>query len=219
MRSFRHWNTTYVRDRIAETWFRRHNPDLPWLTPDAIRILDSWLRPSDAGIEWGSGRSTRWIGQRVHALLSIEHDPGWYARVNGALPPSVDLRHYAVTDPHDVRCSYVSVADSFEDGSLDFSLVDGFTELRDACAEAVLPKLRPGGMLVVDNANWFVPHRSRSPQTAVRPFSARWERLTSLLADWRCIWTTNGVTDTAMWIKPTSRANFDCPPALGRAPD
>jgi hypothetical protein len=202
MRSFRHWRPSYVRDRLAESWFRQRNPDAPWLTRDATAILDSWLRRTDVGIEWGSGRSTRWIGKRIARLTSLEHNADWYARVRRDLPPSVELRLYPDTPQHDPACAYVRVTEEVPDLSLDLALVDGVTELRDACARSVIPKLKPGALLVVDNANWFIPHPSRSPGTAVQPASPLWRTLAETLADWRCIWTSNGVTDTALWVKP-----------------
>lgn len=202
MRSFRHWTARYLLDRVKEARYRRRNPDAPWLTPAAIDILDSWLAPGDVGLEWGSGRSTAWIGRRVARLVSVEHHAGWYEKVRVGLPPSVELRHCAVADPADEGCAYVRSADLFADGSLDFALVDGFTELRGACALAVLRKLRPGGLLAIDNANWFIPHASRSPRTAAQPFSRAWIEVIEALADWRCIWTSNGVTDTAFWVRP-----------------
>jgi hypothetical protein len=203
MRSFRHWTARYLLERVKEARYRRRNPDAPWLTPAAIDILDSWLAPGDVGLEWGSGRSTAWIGRRVARLVSVEHHAGWYEKVRVGLPPSVELRHCAVADPADEGCGYVRTAQLFENESLDFALVDGLRQLRSACACAALRKLKPGGLLVIDNANWFIPHHSRSPRTATEPFSPSWAELIADLARWRSIWTSNGVIDTAFWIKPS----------------
>jgi hypothetical protein len=32
-------------------WYQKRNPDHPWLTAQAIQILENWLRPTDVGIE------------------------------------------------------------------------------------------------------------------------------------------------------------------------
>jgi len=58
MRTFRHRTSRYILCRALDIWYRKRHPDHPWLTPQAISILDSWLMPGDKGIEWGSGRST-----------------------------------------------------------------------------------------------------------------------------------------------------------------
>lgn len=197
MRSFRHWTPRYIVDRVGVSFFQYRNPDAPWLTPDAIAILDSWLRPTDRGVEWGSGRSTRWFGNRVASLLSIEHDAEWYARVTRTLPPSVD---YRMLDGQ----GYVDAGRELADSSLDFALVDGQTHFRDACALLAIAKLRPGGMLIIDNANWFIPHETRSPASVKSPPTDAWEEIGRTLLDWRCIWTSNGVTDTGLWFKPNT---------------
>lgn len=202
MRSFRHWNARYVRARLSESWFRWRNAEAPWLTPEAISVLASWLRPTDVGIEWGSGRSTAWIGARVGRLLSLEHDMAWYERVRVGLPPNVELRLYPEISRSEPVCDYVRAADALENESLDFALVDGVTELRDACTRAIIAKLKPGGLLVVDNANWFIPHATHSPIRTAQPASDLWRDVIEQLRAWRCIWTTNDVSDTALWIKP-----------------
>ena len=85
MRPVRHWTPRYIKNRIAlEIWGKR-NPNAPWLTRDAIRLLDDYLEPSHVCLEWGSGRSTRWFAGRVAHITSVESDPSWYARVESVL--------------------------------------------------------------------------------------------------------------------------------------
>ncbi|GAI22903.1 unnamed protein product, partial [marine sediment metagenome] len=31
------------------------HPDVPWLTRQAVEILEDWLKPGYVGLEWGSG--------------------------------------------------------------------------------------------------------------------------------------------------------------------
>src|SRR5687768_18165460 len=51
----------------------------------------------------------------------------------------------------------------FADGSLGFALVDGASsDARGHCANAVIPKLAPCGLLVVDNVNWFIDQDRKS---------------------------------------------------------
>lgn len=81
MRAFRHWTPRYARDRLADMAYQRTHPDAPWLTAHAVSILSTWLKPTDVGFEWGSGRSTVWFAQRVHRLCSVEHDASWARQV------------------------------------------------------------------------------------------------------------------------------------------
>jgi predicted O-methyltransferase YrrM len=192
--------------------YERRNPDAPWLTAESVAFLERRLGPDHVGFEWGSGRSTVWFARRVRHLTSIEHDPHWYEAVTRRLDergvaPKVTCRRIARDDAVLIDHPYVSAISDLDDGALDFCLVDGLTELRAHCALACLPKLKTGGIAIVDNANWSLPHepRSRAPNSrgpAEGYASAEWQAFASQVADWPCIWTTNGVTDTAIWTKP-----------------
>ena len=203
---YAHWTPRYLFDRARLGLWEKRHPDLPWLTPEAIKLLSGMLRPTDRALEWGSGRSTRWIADRVAALTSVESDPAWFARVTESLAGRSHVTYLFKECPgigatEAQAEGYAGVADSFADGSLDFALVDG--QVRDRCAARALAKLRPGGLLVIDNINWFLPSPSRSPSSAKRfDPASRWNEVASELVGWRKIWTSSGVSDTAIWIKP-----------------
>jgi hypothetical protein len=201
MRSFKHWTPRYLCDRFRVFVYQKTHPDAPWLTKRAIEILSSWLRPSDIGLEWGSGRSTVWFARRVARLVSVEDDAGWFKRVTAMLERDglsrlVDYR-LARDD-----ASYIGVASDIR-GGVDFCLVDGVERTRDACALAALPLLRPGGLLILDNSDWFLPNNTKTPHSHYpRPSSQLWKQFIEAVAGWRSINTTNGVWDTTFWIKP-----------------
>jgi predicted O-methyltransferase YrrM len=191
--------------RISPNWnyfFERANPTYPWLTPASIELLSTLLKPTDSGLEWGAGRSTLWFSQRIKHLISVEHDPAWFSKVQKMVEasPNVDLRHKPDAE------SYAGVTDEFAPESLDFVLVDG--ELaRDECAHRAIPLLRPGGLLVLDNANRYIPNMSigpasRRPGDNSRFDAASWDRFLERVASWRHIWTDSGCSSTAIWIKP-----------------
>ena len=212
MRSFRHWTPRYIYSRIGLFLYQKRHPDYPWLTKQAIQLLDKLLGPADIGLEWGSGKSTLWFARRVGHLTSVEHDFAWYAnnstRIRGAGLANVTYLFCEVKGEdeqyqREVNSPYVNVVDRFSENSLDFALVDGM--FRSECAYQVQKKIRPGGILVVDNANWFLPCVSFAPNSRSiesGPASAQWALFITLVAGWRCIWTTNGDFDTAIWIKP-----------------
>ena len=88
------------------------------------------------------------------------------------------------------------------DQSLDFALVDGV--YRDNVALFLLPKIRSGGMLIIDNVNWYLPSLTTSPASLrlpAAPATAAWEQVAAELAGWRRIWTSNGVWDTAIFVR------------------
>ena len=76
---------------------------------------------------------------------------------------------------------------------------------RDFSAKFILPKIKPGGMLIIDNVNWFLPSQSRSPNSRTHqlgPDGDIWREVASELKGWRTIWTTSGIWDTAIFFKP-----------------
>jgi hypothetical protein len=206
----------YVADRVRLAVHQRLHPDAPWLTAEATSRLAGWLQPSHVGIEWGSGRSTIWFAQRVGHLLSVEHHAGWHASVSGRLSRlalrNVDYR-LVPCEPERVETAewiaamfasdYVRLVDAFRPRSVDFALVDGM--YRSACALAVIPKLRSGALLIVDNVNWFLPSSSRAPSSrgmTDAPLSPTWAEFGEAVRDWEVEWTQNGVADTAIWKAP-----------------
>lgn len=206
MKSFRHWTPRYLFDRTALAVQHRRRGSDPWLTRTAILVLDEWLRKSDRGVEWGSGRSTPWFALRVDALMSIEHDVRWAGSVRTTLERAglADRVDYRLVEP--AEGPYVAPVEEFEDDTLDFALVDGI--FRDACTLTAMRKLKPGGLLVIDNAERYFPREtpSRAPRarTVARGYpSAGWKQVDDALQSWRSVWTSNGIWDTALWVKPS----------------
>ena len=195
----------------------RRFPDAPWLSESAVILLDSWLRPTDRGIEWDAGRSTVWFASRVEHLTSVESNPQWYESVKGMLhkrrmQDRVDLRYIPVEDVNDTTShlpdshAYSDISD-IQDESLDFALVDGM-KMRVLCMENSIPKIKPGGLLILDNAEWFFPNNIMGQPTVAitsrdRCLDERWEKLWDVLGQWRGMYTTNGVWDTRFWVKPS----------------
>ena len=201
-RSLKHWNLQYARDRLRLSVFSITHPGAPWLCPECVYFLDTWLQPTFTGFEWGAGRSTIWFADRVETVVSIEHDADWYRRVQQSLlarpQNNVDLKLI----PAD-SAEYCAAIDRFADGTLDFVLVDGVGELRDTCALQALPKLRNGGALIVDDIHRYLPASSRSPN-ALRadapPATNAWADFSARVEPWQLRRFSSGVTDTAIWF-------------------
>ncbi|WP_460605999.1 O-methyltransferase [Jatrophihabitans fulvus] len=180
----------------------------PWVGVEAVSRLEQVCAGGGTALEFGSGGSTRFFAERLHRLYSVEESPAWHAAVTRRLAEAgltnVDLtladveRLGRATTAH--RDAYVEAHPQLEDASLDLVFVDG--EYRDACALRGLRLLRPGGVLVLDNANTYLPGPTRSPWRVAEPASARWQRFAELTRRWDRTWTTNGVWDTAFWVRP-----------------
>ena len=209
MRNVRHWTPRYVYNRIRLMSSEHAHPDDPWITPEAVRLLESMLRPSDRGVEYGSGRSTIWFAERVGHLTSVEHNEQWYAtvstklknlglgNVNYILAPRGQPKEPGSTS------EYTQTALNFAEASIDFVLIDGL--YREYVTRLMMPKVKSGGLLIIDNVNWCLPSETHAPYSrtaALGPNGPVWAELARYLADWRSIWTSSGVTDTAIFIKP-----------------
>lgn len=145
--------------RHRQARFERDNPDAPWFVPAAIDYIERELRPDFVGFEWGCGRSTEWFARRVRHVTSIEGRRAWFDEisrrvVNGELAARITLRLAEVTTEHDFIQEeierYAGAIDEVADGSLDFVVVDG--HFREACLRCIGKKLRPGGLLIIDNS-------------------------------------------------------------------
>jgi predicted O-methyltransferase YrrM len=207
-RTVRHWTPHYIHARASQAIYQRAHPDAPWLTPEATRLLGSMLRPSDIGIEFGSGRSTLWLAQRCAHLTSVEHDETWHIRVASAQAAEgitdVDYQCRRSDAPYAAgdQSSYAQVARLLGEETIDFALVDGI--YRDYVTLFLLPKLRVGGLLVIDNVNRYLPSLTKSPGSlllSAPPASAAWTEAAAALAGWRRIWTSSGVWDAAIFVK------------------
>jgi len=201
------WPPRRSIDRAGAEIYRRRNLDQPWLTRQAIRLLPDVLKPSDHLLEWGAGGSTAWLGRRVGSIVSVEHDPHWHGRVQGQLEQAgLDREAVRLLSPAPVddpaRSPYVRVIDEFGDGTLNVCIIDG--EHRASCALACLPKLSGGGLLVLDDGAAYLDHATASPHSRQGrgPLDADWARFGAAVSSWKLIWTSDGYSDTALWIKP-----------------
>ncbi len=201
------WTPRYIRNRLALAIQQQRYPDGPWWPKDVITHLEDMLHGGDTCLEWGSGRSTAWLSARTKTVHSIEHNADWHARVRAQLAAQgldADLVRLLSSEPlaQPERSPYVRVVDDFADDEIHICVVDG--EHRAKCALAAVPKLASGGLLMIDDANWFLDHPSFAPHSRCGrgPASHDWREFSRMVDGWRCVWNTDGVTDTAIWIKP-----------------
>jgi predicted O-methyltransferase YrrM len=198
----------YAFDRLAVRARDAVRGRQPWLTADSLELLDQLLLPTDHGLEYGAGGTTIWFASRVEHLDSVEGKEQWYGPLRQQLDErrvgNVGLHLIPIEtmgqDTHEHREAYINVRPDLGPSSLDFVLVDG--EYRDDCALRAVELLKPGGLLILDNATTYLPASTRSPWKVDRPATSAWEKFVDQVATWRCVWTTNGVWDTAVWFKP-----------------
>jgi len=205
----REWHPIYRWHHLRHWLYTKRHPTAPWLTPTANEMLETLLRPHDAGLEFGSGHSTLWFAKRIQSLTSVEHDRAWYDSVSRLLSTNgVSNTTYLCREPLDEFSTspsdYTEVAARFEPRSVDFVLVDGMQRAR--CAMDALGILAPGGLLVIDDAQRYLPSHSSTAlvgRSVKRPASALWSEFWEQVSGWRRIWTTSGDSDTLVFFKPS----------------
>lgn len=196
--NLRHW----LRDprravARARYWmWEKYNPDKPWLCPGTVRFLEREISPTWHALEFGSGRSSVWFAGKVAKLTSVEANEGWYCTVGAQLRAksvcNVDYRLVTLDHPagedewpvYDPIPRYVAAADAFGDGELGLVVVDG--HYRTHCVRRSVPKIRPGGLLLVDDVE-------RWPDLSAIPVPADWP-----VADL----SSNGLKQTCVWLRP-----------------
>jgi hypothetical protein len=199
---FSHWSVRYAKDKFFLRLYTWQNPTAPWLTEGAIRFIENYLSPNDIGFEWGTGRSTLWLGSRVGTLHSVEHNTEWFEQVQKSIGEEPHIKLYYRPLPTESEASYIEVINEVcNNESLDFCLIDGGA--RDQCAKTAVPKIKPGGLLIVDNAERYFPLDRRVANKRIDYQNDSWKYLhTVMLKDWRSLWFSNGIWVTSIFIKP-----------------
>lgn len=140
----------------------------PWIAHFAFKRLESLIRPNMSVLEFGSGGSTLYLADKVASVYSIEHDPIWYAEIHKKLEKYSSVNHILVAgEQKDGSKEYKSVnglfvegldfekyahaADQLPNQSVDLLIIDG--RVRPQCLIQAKSKLKPGGILLFDNAD------------------------------------------------------------------
>jgi hypothetical protein len=157
----------------------------------AIQWLDSHITPQSVVFEYGSGSSTLRWAKLARQYVSVEHSPVWHEKVSAAvaheglhqcevrLVPADNQADRKSVDPSDPETyasrrskntfkGYVYQIEAFSDDSIDLVIVDG--RARPAALRHATRKIKPGGFLLLDDAN------RPTYQPSVR-YVAGWEKL------------------------------------------
>jgi len=136
------------------------NP-LPDMCLPAITFFESILTPELEIFEFGSGRSTIWLAERVKHIISLEHVPAWNREVKRAIAEAgltnVEARFRLLT--HAKECyqnsiDWAATVCEYPDESFDIISVDGYDDTRISSIEFSIPRVKCGGWIVVDDTNW-----------------------------------------------------------------
>lgn len=123
-----------------------HGNKIPWITYPAIEFLDSLDMTTLDVFEWGSGHSSAFFASRSRSIVSVESNPEWYEYGRGDLAANQRL----LLREGDAYPAAIHE----ESGRYGLIVIDGI--LRSQCAREAVKCLASGGVILLDNADWWV---------------------------------------------------------------
>lgn len=166
------WVPRWLHERRARPLELRQ----PWWPYLAQVYVDQELPPHAQVFEFGGGGSTLWLEDRGSRVSTVEHDAGWFRTLDEQTGDSVTLLLCPATDEGRVSSvveqgyfdDYVDAVSVIDDQSCDLLVVDG--RARVACGEAGHRKVKPGGLLLLDDSD---RPRYRALHDVLQGWSAR----------------------------------------------
>ena len=123
---------------------------IPWYTYPAIEFLQQLDLSDRTVFEYGSGNSTKFWAARAARVVTIEDDEQWSEKLRSEIP-----RNCVLLLEQDLR-EFVNSIHRYPEG-FDIIVVDGPARGRTRlkCAAAAVQRLKPGGMIILDNSDWL----------------------------------------------------------------
>lgn len=159
------------------------NDESAWITFDALDYLSAWLRPEHRVFEFGGGGSTLFFCKKTASVVTVEHHREWFETLEKVMQEkgysnwqgyfvesdlvadwhlldAANPKHFRSNSPDQKNRSferYARMIAPFDDGFFDLVLVDG--RARTSCIAQAIPKVKTGGLLVVDNSErpYYLP--------------------------------------------------------------
>lgn len=178
------WREPY---RVRAYFFYLFHPHYTLYTPNTTHFLHQHLQPGMNIFEWGAGRSTLFFARYPVNVVSIEHDASWHRKISQALPGqgNIDLKLVPPDQSPTTFQTYVNAINAYPDNYFDIVAVDG--RKRGACLLAALPKVKPGGLALLDDSQ-----RER--------YQSEMAKLNEL--GWLTTHYSYGFNRTTIWQKP-----------------
>ena len=170
---------------------------IPWLSWPAIDYLQRSLRPGMEVFEWGGGGSTLFFVRQGCSVTTVEDNADWKQAIERRLAGSLEAGRQRLTVQlvpvsKDDRASLERYIAPVRADQWDVVLVDGADAVqRSDCVKAACDHVRPGGLLVLDDAY-------RPDYAEVPAILQQWRRLPF----WGLGPGRRGVTKTDVYVCP-----------------
>jgi len=153
-------------------WNNAIKDQVPWITFEAKKWLEKYLKPDMIVFEYGSGGSTLFFQKHGKKIISIEHNRNWYKKMLKLLKKKdIFSNNYFLIEPEKplnrnnknkdnysshktysnmIFKKYVNSIDKYPQKYLDVIFIDG--RARNSCVKKSLSKIRQDGIIILDNS-------------------------------------------------------------------
>lgn len=122
------------------------NAKIPWYTYPAIEYLDNIDFTDKTVFEYGSGNSSAYWARKAKLVRSVEHNKEWYLKIKKQVAEN------QIIELCENEKDYLNAISKFT-GKIDVIIIDGV--YREKCAKLVQDHLLEGGIVILDNADWY----------------------------------------------------------------
>ena len=119
---------------------------LPWVTYSFIDFVKTRLNKEMSVFEYGSGNSTLFYAKKVKNVVSVEHDEAWYNKIVTSKPENAEMIFCKLEKGGEYSHKAATLNEKF-----DIIIVDGRDRVN--CCLNCLPALKPGGVVILDDAH------------------------------------------------------------------
>jgi SAM-dependent methyltransferase len=123
---------------------------IPLMSYSFIEYVSGLALQSFDCLELGGGRSTQFWTKRMRKVVTLETDAALVKRLAEGKPANLQLAHIEAAE-------FAEAVGRF--GPFDAVIIDASAN-RVACARSAVRILKPGGLIVLDNSDWY-PNAAR----------------------------------------------------------
>ena len=154
-------------------WNNSTKDQIPWITFEAFKWLEKYLKSDMIVFEYGSGGSTLFFQKYVKKIISIEHNRIWYKKMLELLKKkNLFFNSYFLIEPEKLLKrnnkkkdnyqsthktysnmtfkKYVNSIDKYPQKYFDVIFIDG--RARISCFKKSITKIRQEGIIILDNS-------------------------------------------------------------------
>lgn len=138
----------HLRSRFADDVIDENGDPIPWYTYPAAEYLAGLDFSDKTVFEFGGGNSTLYWAKRAKHVTTVDHDEQYIQWIARRAPDNVTLIHESDLDLYPATVK--SRGERY-----DVIVIDGTSRTRSGCAPRAVEHLNPGGMIVLDNSDWY----------------------------------------------------------------